>query len=144
MKIQTLTMVLLLTAFGACRKELDLDPEEWYGVRELLRSANLHATCNNPSEAEGMRLGWRGKAPEDYREPNAYRFFLLDLDKEDCRIEVQLDTVASSEVFAKLATSNGRTVRVRGILEGYDQPGNRSCKRGYILRVEQSADVELE
>jgi hypothetical protein len=137
-------LLFTLLALSACRKELELDPDTYYGVKELLRSANLQAQCGEPADAEGARVGVRGRTPEDYREPNGYRFFLLDIDNDDCRMEVQLDTVASSAVFAKLAASNGRPVRIRGVLKGYDQPGNLRCKRGHLLLVEQAGDVEVE
>jgi len=138
-----LSFAILLFLTG-CKKDLDLLSGQFFGVKEFLKSGNCDAKCGETADAEGETAPLKGVFDESNIDEEQNRFFVLDAKDDDFSIEVAVDPAISEEAFDLIRFRLTNDVRLRGVIEGYDQPANFNCKRGFILHLESLEDFFLE
>ena len=139
-----LALAILLLAFSGCKKELDLLSGKFFGVKEFLQSKNCDAKCGESAACEGQVAGLEGLFDESNINADLDQFYVLDSRNEDFKMEVQVDPAISEEVFDLIRFRLTNDVRVRGEIEGFDQPMNFSCKRGFVLHLVNTDDLFTE
>lgn len=139
-----LVLIALVFVAGACKKELDLEADAYYGVRQFLQSKNCDTKCGEVADCEGVMVGVKGKVNLDNAERDALTFRLSDENHRNCDIEVRVDSLIATDIFDQLILAGNTHARVKGMVEGYDQPGNIKCKRGFVLRLDNEEDLMLE
>lgn len=137
-------LLALILVAGACKKELDLEVDAYYGVRQFLQSKNCDTKCGQVADCEGEIVGVKGKVNVDATEREALTFYLSDENHRNCDIEVRVDSLIATDVFDQLLLAGNTHARVKGLVEGFDQPGNLKCKRGFVLLLENEEDLLLD
>lgn len=141
-------LILMLFALalvaGACKKELDLEADAVYGVRQFLQSKNCDTKCGEVADCEGVEVKIKGKINLDSAVRDALTFRLSDENHHNCDLEVRVDSLIATDVFDRLILAGNTHAQVQGIVEGYDQPGNIKCKRGFVLRLQDEEDLLVE
>ncbi len=131
------------TLFG-CRKTLDLNQAGYLNISELLQSNNCAVPCGTIADCEGDQAMIRGTIDAMNIMDFADKFFLLDPNDNDFRMEILVDTSASAQVFSLIQNAGGQIALVEGVLDGYDAATGFSCDRQFVMLVQTAEQVRLE
>lgn len=134
----------LLMIVAACKKELDFSADDYYRVRDFLRSRNCDTQCGQVAECEGMVVKLKGRIQAENVERETFSFFLEDEKSSNCHVSVQVDSLIATDVFDDILLAGSGAVKIEGLIEGHDEPGNLSCKRGFSLKLENREDLIFE
>jgi hypothetical protein len=141
MKAFHLTAIAVLIALSGCKKDLDLESGAFFPVKAFLQSQDCAADCGEMADCEGQTVGIEGEVDESNVNPDNLQFYVLDAKNDKFSIEVKVDPAIAAEVFEQIRFRLDNDIRVRGEIEGYDQPMNFNCKRGFILHLENLEDL---
>ncbi len=144
MKALHLTAIIALIALGGCKKDLDLESGAFFPVKAFLQSKDCAADCGESAACEGLVAGIEGVVDESNVNPDNLQFYVLDAKNDKFRIEVKVDPAIAAEVFEQIRFRLENDIRVRGEIEGYDQPMNFSCQRAFILHLENVEDIFVD
>lgn len=144
MKAFHLIPILALIALSGCKKDLDLESGAFFPVKAFLQSQDCAADCGEMAACEGQIVGIEGVVDESNINPDNLQFYVLDAKNDKFRIEVKADPAIAEEAFEKIRFRLENDIRVRGEIEGYDQPMNFNCKRGFILHLENVEDLFVD
>ena len=132
-----------LLMMTSCKKELDLDSDNYYSVRDFEKSTNVQADCGEKADCEGKTVRLTGRIDGDNINRETHVFWLNDEDNSKFTIEIKVEPSISDAVFDMIETEGGKKAKVKGIAEGFDKPTNYQCEREIYLIVFDPADVEL-
>ena len=124
-----------------CKKDLDLSSLDYFGIKTFLKSKNAKAKCGNKASCEDKTLRLKGILDENNINQEVSEFWLIDETKDKFSIMVSVDTIIKTEVFDKLEGKGGLVFKVEGIVEGFDKNYNFSCRRGFILKLDDDSKV---
>lgn len=144
MKASHLAAIIALIALGGCKKDLDLESGAFFPVKAFLQSKDCDAGCGEVAACEGQAAGLEGVIDESNVNQDNLQFYVLDAKNDKFSIEVKVDPAIAEEVFEKIRFRFDNDIRVRGEIEGYDQPMNFNCKRGFILHLENVEDLFVD
>lgn len=144
MKTIQLSAIIALIALSGCKKDLDLESGSFFPVKAFLQSKDCAAGCGETAACEGLVAGLEGVVDESNVNPGNLQFYVLDEKSDKFRIEVKVDPAIADEVFEKIRFRLENDIRVRGEIEGYDQPMNFNCKRAFILHLENVEDLFVD
>ncbi len=148
MKIITKTttlilMSILLISFPACKKELDLDADIYYGIKEFYDSKNCKTDCGEQAPCEGRTVKLEGLIDASSIQADALKFSMKDKDTGRENIEIKVAQEISDKVFDSLIDQGGKTVRVKGLVKGFDMKTNFSCNRGFSILLEEFENLQV-
>ena len=129
---------------SGCRKDLDLDSDTFFGVKELLKSKNCEADCGETASCEGKIVKIKGKIDENNINEDVSTFFILDEKDEDYSISVEVEASCKEETFDKIRTKGGHGIKIEAKIQGFDMPVNFSCSRGFVLKLEEADKITVE
>lgn len=143
--IFTLIAVAILFTIMSCKKDtLDFGSATYFGIKKVLKSENCDADCGETADCEGEMIKVKGKLDESNINVSDNQFYLIDEGDSDFRLEVQVDEMVNDDVFQKINGMGGEVFLAEGEMEGYDAPTNATCKRQFLLRVNDAEKVEME
>lgn len=142
-------LVVMISVIG-CKKELDLNANIYYDIKEFLKSKNCKTDCWSQAPCEGEYARIKGKYYYDYSFCDSIdcpNFRISDSRKINYsfkyNLSVSVDSSISIEVYEFLKDKDGQEIKVRGIIEGHDEPGNLNCERGFILLLNDINDIGI-
>jgi len=134
---------LMLVVFISCNETLDLTSNTYFDVKQFLTSKNCETKCYQKADCEGVIVGLKG-IPDDLNiMPETSTFYLNDIGSEKYSLEIKVDSLISPQVFDFLNKNTGKTIKVKGKIEGFDRPMNFKCERGFYLLLENEGDISL-
>jgi hypothetical protein len=140
-----LIFLILSIPFIACKKEiLDLSSENYWKVKNVLKSQNCDTKCGVKAACEGEMLKVEGLLDEENIDTLNHSIYLLDEGNDKYKLKVMVDESAANDVFEKLVGNGGKMFLAEGIMEGYDAPMNFKCERKYLLHIYDSSEIQLK
>lgn len=134
----------LLMALAACKKDLDFTADDYYRVRDFLRSQNCDTECGQVADCEGIVVKLKGRINAENVERETFSFLLEDEKNSNCHVSVSVDSLIATDIFDDILLAGSGTVKIEGLIEGHDEPGNLKCKRGFSLKLENREDLVFE
>lgn len=130
--------------FACTREKLNLMGAQFFDVEQLLESRNCKTKCEEEADCEGQNVKLIGLLEESNYVPSEYKFFLLDQYDDRTEIEIRVDTMLLSQVFAKINGEDESRVRLQGNLGGYDSnPGGSTCVREFFVQISDPSTIEI-
>ncbi len=141
MKNKFLVLLSIVALLSSCKKKLDLNSSEHFGVKEFLSSKNCEADCGNVAACEGQTVKLIGVVVEDSKNTNNHSFQIVDENDSEYTIDVIVNTQIEAAVFALVTSLEGKKVKIEGIADGFDMPTNLNCERGISLKLTQVGKI---
>ncbi len=142
MRSKSLVILLTVLVLFGCKKDfLDLTSTEYFGIKTFLKSENAKAKCGKKAKCEGKTIKLKGILDVNNINKETSEFWLIDETKDKYSIMVSVDTLIKTEVFDKLEGKGGLVFKVEGIVEGFDKNYNLSCRRGFIIKLDDDSKV---
>jgi hypothetical protein len=139
--------ILILTGIFlsllACKKELDLTKDSYFGIKELLTSKNASADCGENADIEGKKIKVYGIIDEDNILLETSTFVVQDKDNDKYSLNVEVDSTISEPLFELLMEKAGKEVKIEGKIRGFDAPANFNCTRKFVLQVSSMEAVSF-
>ena len=137
-------LIMTMMMLADCKKDLDLEADVWYGVREFLLSKNCDTKCGIPAPAEENTVRLEGFIDEFYMMEETRNFYVFDQNNDNFSINVEVDSVISNVIFTRIKNSQSKNAKIKGIIKGFDKPTNFNCERGFYLVLKYESDFIIE
>lgn len=139
-----LLLLLGVITLASCRKELNVDEETCFGVRELLHSKNANVKCGERADFENKVICLDGWVEAELEIRNTLQFKLRDVDDQNAEITVTLDSAIADQVANLIRVHGSSRAKVTGVISGFDMPMNLKCKRGFLQHLDTVQDLRFE
>ncbi len=113
------------------------------GIDNLARRADCQGPCGKKMSCEGkvytLEVGLTGNNVLQ----GGRTIFVRDPDNYDYTVKIEFEETIPEEVFSGTKDGGFKTLKVTGVVEGYDVFVHETCTRSYIFKVKKAGDYKL-
>ena len=122
------------TTFQSC--------EEVYTIEDLFNIPGCTGPCYQKMKCEGMEVTVE-QMLTGRNVLRAGRKYFVRSEEADKSISVEFAEIISDAVIEKVANNTGKTLRIRGIIEGFDLLNPDFCQRSHVIFIQDEKDISF-
>ncbi len=115
-----------------------------YTIRDLYNIPGCTGPCGIRMKCEGMEVTLEAQLNDRNMLKLGRKYFLRSEDA-DRTISIEFAESIPDEVVHKLdqAKEEGKTIRIKGVIEGFDLSTDEYCQRAQILFIQDAGDISI-
>ena len=135
--------LILLLIFSIIQLDCNLQNNAIKGITNLARRSDCQGPCGKVMPCEGksytLEVALNGKNILF----GGRTLFVRDPDNYDYTVKIEFSEEVPSENYMSAKEGGFKTLKVTGIVEGYDVFVHETCTRSYIFKVKKASDFSL-
>lgn len=116
--------------------------EEVYTIEDLFNIPGCTGPCYQKMKCEGMEVTVE-QMLTGRNVLRAGRKYFIRSEEADKSISVEFAENIPDSVIDKVANNTGKTLRVKGIIEGFDLLNPDFCQRSHVIFVQDEKDISF-